>query len=226
MSTTPAGTVDSPRTQAPVHLTEEDRSVTEMLLSTTRAVRLRLDLDSPVPADALRRAIELARQAPSAGGASLLAWVVVQEREVIQEIGVHYRTAFAELDEERGFNEGTDARTQRIRRSSRHLAESFGRLPAVIAVCATISPPQTSVLADQAKYWASVYPAVWSLQLALRAQGLGSSITTVGLRRHDEIRKSLQVPQDWTVTALVPVARMTGETLRSTAPRGEEPRWI
>src|SRR3954452_21028683 len=44
-----------------------DLTVTDELLTTTRAVRRRLDLDRPVPADLILDCIAIAQQAPTGG---------------------------------------------------------------------------------------------------------------------------------------------------------------
>ena len=41
----------------------------------------------------------------------------------------------------------------------------------------------------------SIYPAVWSAQLAARAEGVGSALTSVlGFFHGDEVRRLLEVP--------------------------------
>ena len=45
-----------------------DLSQTDRLLTTTRAVRRRLDLDRPVPREVILECLRIAIQAPSAGG--------------------------------------------------------------------------------------------------------------------------------------------------------------
>ena len=40
----------------------------------------------------------------------------------------------------------------------------------------------------------SILPAVWSFQLVLRARGLGSTFTTLHLRRSDEAAELLGIP--------------------------------
>ena len=68
--------------------------------------------------------------------------------------------------------------------------------------------------------WApSIYPAVWSLQLALRSRGLGSCITTVHLYRKDEAAALLGVPDDFVQACLLPVAYYTGDDFQPTVRR-------
>jgi nitroreductase len=59
-------------------------------------------------------------------------------------------------------------------------------------------------------YFASIYPAVWSFQLALRSRGLGSVLTTMHLAFEEESRAILGLPEDIVQMALLPVAYTLG----------------
>src|SRR5215467_5498907 len=56
----------------------------------------------------------------------------------------------------------------------------------------------------------SILPAVWSFQLALRARGLGSTFTTLHLRRGDEAAELLGIPANLMQVGPVPVAFTIG----------------
>ena len=58
-------------------MTVFDLSVTDALLSTTRAVRKRLDLERPVPLEIIRDCLELALQAPTGSNRQDWCWIVV-----------------------------------------------------------------------------------------------------------------------------------------------------
>ena len=64
---------------------------------------------------------------------------------------------------------------------------------------------------DQAGWWGSVLPSVWSFQLALRARGLGSCWTTLHLAYEAEAAEILGIPDTVTQCALVPVGYYTGD---------------
>jgi len=70
-----------------------DLEQTDQLLSTTRAVRRRLDLDRNVPDDLLLRCIELAEQAPTGGDISSRRWLVVRDPEIKKKLADLYREA-------------------------------------------------------------------------------------------------------------------------------------
>ena len=58
-----------------------DLEITDRLLSTTRAVRRRLDLERPVEREVLLDCIRLAQQAPTASNTQRWRWLVVDEGE-------------------------------------------------------------------------------------------------------------------------------------------------
>src|SRR6478736_2730376 len=68
-----------------------DLDETDRLLSTTRAVRKRLDLERPVERDLLLDCIRLAVQAPTGGNAQSWRWLVIDDPEVIGALGDLYR---------------------------------------------------------------------------------------------------------------------------------------
>ncbi len=87
---------------------------------------------------------------------------------------------------------------------------------AVRGALATISKgvPSTTVQPPSGRertvaYWASIYPAVWSFQLALRARGLGSVMTCMHLGYHADVAHVLELPDSVTQACLLPVAYVT-----------------
>jgi nitroreductase len=55
---------------------------------------------------------------------------------------------------------------------------------------------------------------VWSFNLALRARGLGTTVTTIHLARETDAAEILGIPDDVTQAALLPVGYTTGEGFR------------
>ena len=70
-----------------------DLQQTDELLSTTRAVRKRLDLERDVPDDLIMRCIELAEQAPSGGDIASRRWLVIRDTETKKRLADLYRSA-------------------------------------------------------------------------------------------------------------------------------------
>jgi nitroreductase len=66
----------------------------------------------------------------------------------------------------------------------------------------------------QASLYGSIFPAVWSFQLALRARGIGSTLTTVHICYEREVARLLNIPQDVTQAALLAVAYFKGDDFR------------
>ena len=63
-----------------------------------------------------------------------------------------------------------------------------------------------------AGFFASIYPAVWSFSMALRAGRLGSALTTLHLTREKEAAALLGIPDNVTQAALLPVGYTIGDT--------------
>ena len=70
-----------------------DLQQTDELLSTTRAVRKRLNLERDVPDDLIMRCIELAEQAPSGGDIASRRWLVIRDTETKKRLADLYRSA-------------------------------------------------------------------------------------------------------------------------------------
>jgi nitroreductase len=68
-----------------------DTTVTDELLSTTRAVRKRLDLERPVHPQVILDCIALAQQAPTGTNAQSWRWVVVTEPATKAALAELYR---------------------------------------------------------------------------------------------------------------------------------------
>lgn len=187
------------------------------LLSTTRAVRKRLDLDRPVPMDLIRECLELATQAPS--GSNMQGWhfVVVTDEAKRAALGAIYAKAFdiyRTMPTAAGnFDVGDPERAatqDRVRSSAEHLAEVMGRCPVLLVPCiegkvdGMPNVGSSSVLG-------SIIPAAWSFCLAARARGLGTSWTTLHLMFEQEAAEVLGIPfESITQTALIPVAFTKG----------------
>ncbi|HET6210696.1 MAG TPA: nitroreductase family protein, partial [Jatrophihabitans sp.] len=63
------------------------------LLSTTRAVRKRLDLSRPVPDELIRQCLQLALQAPSGSNRQGWQWLVITDPGQRRAVGEVYRRA-------------------------------------------------------------------------------------------------------------------------------------
>jgi nitroreductase len=184
----------------------------DRLLTTTRAVRRRLDLERPVGADVLRECIGLATQAPNASNQQTWKWVVVVDPELRRKVGEEYRRIIVppvEALRKQKLEAGDEAGV-RISDSVLYLAERMGQVPAQVIPCFDFRVDASTHLAFTARMFASIYPAVWSFQLALRSRGLGSVLTTAHLLDDAPLQRLLRIPPRYTQTCLIPVAYTVG----------------
>jgi nitroreductase len=191
------------------------------LLTTTRSVRKRLDLDRPVPIELVRECLEVALQAPSGSNMQTWHWVVVTDADRRRAIGDHYKRSYDRYTESRAarmaaLSTERQAVGARVMSSSDHLANVMGDVPVLVLGCLTVGDDLPA--GNQAGLWGSLLPAAWSYQLAARARGLGTAWTTLHLAYEREISELLGIPANVRQGVLLPTAFYTGETFRP-APR-------
>jgi nitroreductase len=195
--------------------TYSDTAATDHLLTTTRSVRRRLDLDRAVPRELIEECIDIAMQAPMGGNVVRCRWMVVDDPDIRRKIADHYRSAYrsyrVSAKERSAAAAGVD--NTRIFASADHLAEVLDRVPVHLIPCHVAQATGTDEYALSTLY-GSVMPATWSLMLALRSRGLGSSLTTLHLQESAEIRSLLGIPDTATQIALIPIAWYTGNEFR------------
>ncbi|MGK5115730.1 MULTISPECIES: nitroreductase family protein [unclassified Geodermatophilus] len=192
------------------------------LLTTTRAVRRRLDLTRPVPLELVRECLEIALQAPSGSNAQSWHWVVVTDPAQRAAVGEVYRERVQRYAEAGTFAgrlfadrpERSEVQ-QRVGDSAVWLGEHMGEVPVLVVPCIATGRPLPE--GNQAGLWGSLLPAVWSYMLAARARGLGTAWTTLHLGREAEVADILGIPDGVHQAALVPTAFYTGETFRPAA---------
>ncbi|MEA2170796.1 MAG: hypothetical protein QOF76_4096 [Solirubrobacteraceae bacterium] len=182
--------------------------VADHLLSTTRAVRMRLDFERPVAKELILECLRLAIQAPTGSNRQNWRWVVVTEPELKDAIADAYRDGAGSYLEDRRA-EATAPQERRIFESAVFLAENMQRAPALVIPCIE-HPIDLSSNGSAASTYGSILPAVWSFQLALRARGLGSAWTTLHLKHEDRVAKLLGIPDGVHQVALLPVAYTKG----------------
>jgi nitroreductase len=194
--------------------TSPGTAVTDELLTTTRSVRRRLELDRPVPRELIEECIDVAMQAPMGGNIVRCRWMVVDDRVLRSKIAEIYRKAYGSYRvsaQERSAAAGVDNSRQFA--SSDHLADVLERVAVHLIPCHIAQPTGLD------SYWlstfyGSVMPAVWSMMLALRSRGLGSSLTTLHLKDASEIGELLGIPATATQLALLPIGWYTGTSFQ------------
>ena len=197
-----------------------DLAQTDELLATTRAVRKRLDLDRPVPREVILECLRLAVQAPTGSNSQTWRWMVVDDAEKKAAIAAFYRAnAHAYLEAASKAATAAGGQNARVFDSAIWLADNLARVPTFVIPCVQGRLPETAPLAITASVFGSIFPAVWSFQLALRARGLGSAITTLHLPSEKQVADILGIPEDVMQVALLPVGYTRGTDFK----RAERP---
>ena len=160
-----------------------DLAITDGLLSTTRSVRKRLDLERPVPREIIMRCIELSAQAPTGSNAQNWRWVVVTDalkRKALADL--YYEGAreyLGETSAEDARMRPATSQTRRVLDSARYLMQVLHEVPVHVLPCVQLEEiPKTDSISTWASIMGSIMPSVWSFNLALRARGLGTVLTT------------------------------------------------
>jgi nitroreductase len=196
-----------------------DIAMTDELLATTRAVRKRLDLDRPVPRDVILECLELAVQAPTGSNTQGWRWLVIDDAAQRAALATLYRKAASIY-----LNQANDAaqargdrQTERVYDSAMWLMDNLEKVPVHLIPCIEGRPPANAPAAMLAGLYGSIFPAVWSFQLALRARGLGSALTTLHLVHEQEAAALLGLPDNILQVALLPVAYTRGTDFKRAA---------
>jgi nitroreductase len=189
-----------------------DISSVDELLTTTRAVRKRLDLTRPVGRDVILECVQLAMQAPTASNEQDWRWLVVTDADKRAAIAEIYHSIGAEYLAQAAAT-ASDPQTQRVYQSALGLTETLAKVPVHVIPCLGTRFDGSNLLAA-ASAWASIIPAGWSFLLALRSRGLGSVWTTMHLAKEREVGELLGIPATVTQAALFPVAYTIGNDFR------------
>ena len=190
-----------------------DLSLHEAIFTTRSMRRLKPD---PVPREDLEYLVEAATMAPSAGNTQMWAFVVVTDRDQIAKIGAAYRDVG-----ERYIRDGVladpdiTADRQRVYSKAMHNVERLDESPAIIAACLMGRAPDDADISSG--FFSSTYPAVQNILLAARARGLGTVLLTLATdysplkpTQTASIREVLGLPEEATITALIPVGYPQG----------------
>jgi nitroreductase len=190
------------------------------LLTTTRGVRIRLDLSRDVPDDLIRECVACALQAPAGSNVSRARFVVVKRPQLKRAIAEVYTDVY-----EREYRPSASylgrvrqARQELTARSADALPEKLADVPAIVIACVAGGRVDGASALVAASFLGGVLPAMWSFMLAARARGLGTCWTTMHLSREREIAELLGIPFETVQQAcLSPLAYTTGTAFRPAA---------
>jgi nitroreductase len=189
------------------------------VLTTTRSVRKRLDLEKPVPKEVLLECLELAIQAPTGSNQQGWQWVFVDDAGKKKALGDIYQRNFngyrqlAQPEYAEGDPRG--AQRERVVSSADYLAQHMHEAPWLLVPC--LEGRVESVPDLSASFWGSLLPAAWSFMLALRSRGLGSAYTTLHLLGDGEKQAAeiLGIPfEKYSQGGLFPIAYTKGTDFR------------
>jgi nitroreductase len=179
-------------------------------LYTTRAMR-RVKPD-PIPEAVQAKILDAAIRAPSGGNTQNWRFLLLDDHDVIGRIAPLYQHAIDQLwttiyadrlAEAAAHPEAEESISMvKVQRSAQWLADHFAEVPLYLFGFVQSDPSG-----------GSIFPAVWSAQLAARAQGVGSSLTAVlGFFHPDEVFDILGVPRDegWVMACCVSFGYPTG----------------
>jgi nitroreductase len=185
------------------------------VLTTTRAVRKRLDLNQRVPREVLEECLHLALQAPNGSNRNVWRWVIVDDPAMVAKVGGEYKSMLVEGRKAGGATYSVGIpREDELRESSMSFADTIDKVPAILIPLMPGRPEGKSAIV-QANMWGSIIQAVWSFFLALRERGLGSAWVTMPLLREREIANLLKIPFDeYTQVGFFPIAYTIGTDFR------------
>ena len=205
----------------------------DQVLTTTRAVRHRLDLSRPVGRDVVEECLRLAQQAPM--GSNLEDWraVAVDDPGLKRRLSelyteVWYQTVEGPLASGEAAtvtrlspsvrpDAVAAARQERILAAVKYLVDHLAEVPVLVILCSTKPIPERPVGGAASGYYGSIFPFAWSFQLALRSRGLGSVLATAMAHKARGVQEVLGLPGDWRPITLLPVAYTKGLDFRPAA---------
>ena len=204
-----------------------DRASIDHVLTTTRAVRRRLDLDRPVPLDVVHECLEIGLQAPTGFNLQNWRWLVITDADTRAAIAETFRRIeLPFLDAMEADVPADDVDSQKVAASSRYLAEHLEQVPVHVIPCVVGGIHEDHELFASLGYdtdltnmaasasYGGIWPAAWSFMLALRSRGLGSSLTMIHLGAEPEVARLLDIPDGISQAGLIPVAYFRGEDFR------------
>ena len=189
------------------------------LLTTTKAVRRRIDFERPVPFELLEECVAIAVQAPLGGEEWQPHFLIVDDPALKEQVGALYNEInqpYIDDIESKALaaaDEADHARVRRVHETFRWHGDQMGRMPALVIVGLRgryESQPQII----QASAYGSILPAAWSFMLAARTKGLGATWTTLHLANAERVAELLGLPSDFTQAVMLAVGFYKGDTFK------------
>jgi nitroreductase len=202
------------------------------VLTTTRAVRKRLDFDRPVEFSVIRECLDIAVQSPTGSMGQFWQFVLVDDPQQRAALGKLYKRGWDGYVDQPyslfNLHKGDKAMTEIVERagdSASFLGDNMARAPWLLipVITGRFEGGSSDVMAGM---YGSILPAVWSFMLAARERSLGTCWTTIHLVYEKEAADILGIPyQDYTQVAMVPIAYTKGTEFKP-APRKDLDRFL
>ena len=200
----------------------------EELLTTTRAVRKRLDLEKPVEIELVKKCIEIAQQAPTASNRQNWHFLIITDQSMKNSLSDLFRKGWqsyinspTSVATTTSSDDPKKSKTQRkIYESAKYLVDNLRNVPVFVIPCIEGRTDGSNVsVVVQSAIWGSIAPAVWNFMLAARLHGLGTTWTSFHLLFEKEAAELLKIPYEKVMqVALLPVAYYKGTSFKP-APR-------
>ena len=161
----------------------------------------------PVPDDVLHRVLDCARFAPSGGNRQGWHVIVVRDQALRTRLQELYLRSWRPMYQARLAQAGgTDAAGRRRPGTveGNHYAEHMHELPVHLVVLverAALQTPFPAINQSSFASGSSIYPFVQNLVLAIRAEGLGTSLTMLLANEEAEVTELLGVPDGFSFAA-------------------------
>ena len=179
-------------------------------LYTTRAMR-RVKPD-PIPDEVMAKLLDAAVRAPSGGNTQKWRFLIVTDQakksalqkiysDGLTELNANQYKSVMDLIQDGDPNDPEVIQAKKTYASGRWLADNLDKVP--VLLFAWGKPNGES----------SIFPALWSLQLAATAEGLGTSLTTLLFKKHtQEVLDILGAPPvgEWVPMAMITIGYPTG----------------
>lgn len=177
--------------------------------------------DEPVPDEVVARVLDNARFAPSGGNAQAWHVVLAKSPDLKTRLRNLYLPGWRDYlamragglrpwaptnDRNAEAAALASAPAEVLAAAGQGFAGELDRCPVLLVVFADLAA-LAAVDRDGDRYpfagGASVYPFIWSILLAARAEGLGGVLTTMVIRQEEKVRRLFGAPDGWAVAAVL-----------------------
>jgi nitroreductase len=164
--------------------------------------------EDPIPDEVLMRVLDAARYAPQGGNRQPVRLLVVRDPAKKQQLKEWYLqpwNAYMAAAKEGMIKIGS-GELPRVLSDADNFANAIDKIPALVVVCAVmadIHPTDMDLDRPTVVYGASIYPAMQNMVLKARAEGLGTTVTTLLCHFEPQVKELLSIPDGIATAAVV-----------------------